>query len=152
MGRGKTSLSEGQSRSGALGFVRTPDNGLIDRIAELARFLLNGDAGIVDLGDSSGADGFGASVVPGDAAAPVVGSGAALERMADPLTALKLGFASQASVPIRMGRDRIGTLAVLTRAARTFDAHDVETLRRLAELVAECAAPDLSDIGRQASR
>ena len=111
------------------GLVDLVGDGIFDRIADLARFLLNAETAIVDLSASSKESGFGISLAP-------QGVGG-LAHIADPIAALKLGFTSQASVPIRAGQDRIGTLAVVSKKARTFDARDVETLRRLAELVAE---------------
>jgi GAF domain-containing protein len=127
---GGASLSNGQPDPGAFESVAFPGDGAFDRIAELARFLLQGDAGIVDLGNLLvDASGLGISTAPDDASG--------LARIADPVAALKLGFASQVSVPIRAGRERIGTLAVVSRGQQAFDAVDVETLHRLAGMVAE---------------
>ncbi|MBC9032069.1 GAF domain-containing protein [Sphingomonas sp. JC676] len=123
-------MSSGHPNLGAFEAVGFLDDGAFDRIAELARFLLKGDAGIVDLGNpSEDLSGLGISTAPDDASG--------LARIADPVAALKLGFASQASVPIRAGRERIGTLAVVSRGQQAFDVRDVETLHRLADLVAE---------------
>jgi GAF domain-containing protein len=136
---GGTSLSNGHPDLGAFEPAGFPGDGAFERIADLARFLLGGDAGIVALGDPSDGispDGVGVSVAFADAARSR-GIGARSAQLADPLTALKLGFVSQASVPIRAGQERIGTLAVVTRDLRIFDARDVETLHRLADLVAD---------------
>lgn len=126
----ETFLSNRQPDPGVFESGGFPGDGAFDRIAELARFLLNADAGIVDLGDHLlDASGLGISTAPDNASG--------LARVADPVVALKLGFASQVSVPIRAGRERIGTLAVVSRGQQAFDAVDVETLHRLAGMVAE---------------
>jgi len=127
---GGTSLANGRPDLGAFESFGLLGDGAFDHIAELARFLLNADAGIVDLGDQLvDATGLGIST------APEVASG--LTHIADPVAALKLGFASQVSVPIRAGLERIGTLAVVSRGQQDFGAREVETLHRLADLVAE---------------
>lgn len=133
-------LPNGQQRLDVFETARLPGNGAFDRIAELARFLLDGDVGIVDLGDRS--DGVllrtrGVSLGTGDAAVSGANDSWAFEELADPVKALKLGFMSQVSVPIKMGQDRIGALAVVSKAARTFEPRDVETMQRLADLVVE---------------
>lgn len=127
---GRSSLSNGRPERGAFEFASHAGDGAFERIAELARFLLDCDAAIVDLDSlSADASGLGVSIAPGDAGG--------LNRIADPVTALRLGFVSQASVPIRIRGAQIGTLAVVTRTQRAFDARGVETLQRLADLVAE---------------
>lgn len=129
-------LPNGQQRLDVFESARIPGNGAFDRIAELARFLLDGDVGIVDLGDRSDSglqEPRGVSFGIGDG----TGDSLTLGQLADPVKALKLGFVSQVSVPIKVGQGRIGTLAVVTRASRTFEPRDIETMQRLADLVTE---------------
>lgn len=136
---GGISLPEGQPHLEAFESVRLPGDGAFDRIASLAQFLLDADAAIVDLDDRSASllqnvVGMlrGVSVAFREAHDP-----ASVIGMADPITALGLGFVAQASVPIRVGGERVGTLAVGSRTALEFGSRDVETLRRLADLVGE---------------
>jgi GAF domain-containing protein len=137
---GGVRLPNGHPQMGAFDAVRLPGDGTFDRVASLAQFLMGADAAIVDLDElSSGlvqnaAAARGVSIASGDVQKgnPIGSIG-----IADPVTALGLGFVAQASVPIRLHGERVGTLAVVSRTAREFGARDVETLRRLADLVSE---------------
>lgn len=132
-------LPNGHPQPGAIESARSEARGAFDSIAELALFLFDADVAIVDLNDPSGAgvgSGIGNSVAFGRNARHSIDP-AFFTRFADPIASLADGYAAQARVPIRIDGERVGTLAVLGNTERSYNHRDVETLRRLADLIAE---------------
>jgi GAF domain-containing protein len=104
------------------------DGGRIGLLARSAVTMLGGDVAVIESESATAL----ATAETGMLAAP--------SQLIDPLTAMRHGFHAQISVPVRLNGDRIGTIAVLCRLPRNFDADDIAALRDIATRISAGSA------------